>query len=64
MEKETQLKTDLFSDENLINEFIKILDMDNIDLINDKEQLKNLISNKNEMIYNLIQIVLSYQENL
>ena len=56
--------SDIYSNENLVNEFIKVLDMDDLDLINDKEQLQQMVNNKNEMIYNLIQMVLELQENL
>lgn len=56
--------SDIYSNENLINEFIKVLDMEDLDLINDKQALFEMINNKNEMIYNLIQMVLELQENL
>ena len=56
--------SDIYSNENLVNEFIKVLDMDSLDLINDKQALFEMVNNKNEMIYNLIQMVLELQENL
>ena len=56
--------SDIYSNENLVNEFIKVLDMDSLDLINDKQALFEMVNNKNEMIYNLIQMVLGLQENL